>query len=128
MEGEPVALSGYDSAATIRMISHAPRELRYESNASSEGLAVFSEIYYPIGWKATIDGQEAKIMQANYVLRALRVPPGKHTIVFRFDPPSYEAGNAITTVFSWLVIVILLASIGWSLRRQKALALSSDKP
>lgn len=120
VEGDAPTISQYDSAATIRMTSHSPRELRYESNATAEGVAVFSEIYYPIGWKATIDGQEAKIIQANYVLRALRVPAGKHAIVFRFDPPSYEAGNAITTIFSWLVIVVLLGSIGWSLRKQEA--------
>ncbi|MGC3943209.1 MAG: YfhO family protein [Chryseolinea sp.] len=120
VEGEAAPVSEYDSAATIRMTSHTPRELRYESNASSDGVAVFSEIYYPIGWKATIDGQESKIMQANYVLRALRVPAGKHAIVFRFDPPSYESGNAITTIFSWLVIIVLLGSIGWSLRKTLA--------
>ncbi|HTF17141.1 MAG TPA: YfhO family protein, partial [Chryseolinea sp.] len=75
-----------------------------------------SEIYYPIGWKATIDGQDAVILRANYVLRALRVPAGEHQVVFRFDPPSYTAGNTITTIFSWLVWLVLLGSIGWTLR------------
>ncbi|MEJ1239434.1 YfhO family protein [Chryseolinea sp. T2] len=122
LEGSAPAIAGYDSAATIRLLTHSPRELRYESNSAAEGLAVFSEIYYPIGWKATIDGQEAKILQANYVLRALNVPAGKHAIVFRFDPPSYTAGNPITTIFSWLVIIALLGSIGWSLRKQSTMA------
>ena len=118
IEGNAESPIEYDSTATIRLKSHTPRELRYEYSSSANGLVVFSEIFYPIGWKATIDGQESKILQANYVLRALIVPQGKHTIVFRFDPPSYTAGNAITSIFSWLVIILLLASIAWSLRNR----------
>lgn len=118
VEGSASAAPAYDSTATIRLSAHGPRELRYESNSSADGLAVFSEIYYPIGWKATIDGKETPIIRANYVLRALNVPSGKHQIIFRFDPAAYVAGNPITSIFSWLVIVVLIGSIGWSLRSQ----------
>lgn len=116
IEGAMPAAPAYDSSSTVRLIAHGPRELRYESNSNAEGVVVFSEIYYPIGWKATIDGNEAPILRANYVLRALSVPAGKHEIVFRFDPPAYTAGNTITTIFSWLVVLVLLGSIGWTLR------------
>jgi hypothetical protein len=119
IEGANVALAGYDSTSTVRLVSHKPRVMRYESNSQADGLAVFSEIYYPIGWKATIDGKGTPILRANYVLRALNVPAGKHQIEFRFDPPAYVAGNAITTVFSWLVLLVLVGSIGWSLREQR---------
>lgn len=118
LEGAGVAVGGYDSAATIRLISHSPRRMRYQSESATDGLAVFSEIYYPIGWKATVDGKEVPVLRANYVLRALQVPAGKHTIEFRFDPPSYVAGNTVTTIFSWLTLLCLLGSIAWSLRAE----------
>jgi uncharacterized membrane protein YfhO len=89
----------------------------YESNSTTNGLAVFSEIYYAKGWKAYIDNQETEILRVNYVLRALAVPAGKHEIKFEFKPDAYYIGNKITTASSWLVILILLGSIGLSLRK-----------
>ncbi len=122
LEGTAPAVSGYDSTATIRLTLRGPREMRYESRSIADGIAVFSEIYYPIGWKATIDGKETPILRANYVLRALNIPAGEHKIVFRFDPPAYVAGNTITTICSWLVILVLIGSIGLSLREEKPVA------
>ncbi|HRJ28155.1 MAG TPA: YfhO family protein [Cyclobacteriaceae bacterium] len=107
-----------DSSAAIRLIENTPNRMIYESTSTTNGLAVFSEIYYPIGWSATIDGNEATIIRANYVLRALEIPAGKHTIEFKFAPKSFTAGNTITTVSSWLVLLILLGSIGWSWRKE----------
>jgi hypothetical protein len=109
---------GYDSAATIRLVEYDPRHLRYESQSSANGLAVFSEIYYP-GWEATIDGQEKEILRADYILRALEIPAGNHTIDVTFNPKPYIVGNKITSISSWLVVVILLGSVGWSLRKHK---------
>lgn len=104
-----------DSAATIRLVKQSPRRLTYESESSGDGLAVFSEIYYP-GWEATIDGQPADVIRANYILRALSVPSGKHTIEFTFNPKPYTVGNKVTTASSWLVLLLLLGSIGLTLR------------
>ncbi|WP_247233802.1 YfhO family protein [Telluribacter sp. SYSU D00476] len=99
-----------DSANSIRLTSYKPNELVYESNASSDQLAVFSEIYYNVRdeWKVTIDGQPAEMLRANYVLRALRVPAGKHTITFRFEPVSVSAGFTVELISS----ILLLALIG----------------
>ncbi|HMG91158.1 MAG TPA: YfhO family protein, partial [Chryseolinea sp.] len=105
----------YDSTATITLTEHAPNLLKYQSTSQTNGLAVFSEIYYPKGWVATIDGKEAQILRANYVLRALQVPSGNHTIEFKFQPKPYVIGNKVTTASSWLLIVVVLASIGWTL-------------
>ncbi|MGV3560502.1 YfhO family protein [Larkinella arboricola] len=99
-----------DSAAnSIRLTSYKPNELTYESNATSEQLAVFSEIYYNVRdeWKATIDGKEVPHLRANYVLRAMRVPAGKHTIVFKFDPVSIRVGKVVDLVCSLLIIAFI---------------------
>jgi hypothetical protein len=108
-----------DSAATITLVSQDPKVLVYESESAAPGLAVFSEIYYPKGWKATIDGTPADILRADYVLRALAIPAGKHKIEFRFEPDAYYVGNKVTMASSWLVLLVLLGSIGWSLKKEE---------
>jgi len=107
----------FDSAATIKMVASTPNYQKYESQSHENGLAVFSEIYYPKGWKASIDGKEAEIIRSNYVLRALPIPAGKHIVEFKFQPPAYITGNKITTVSSWLMLLVLLGSIGWTLKK-----------
>jgi uncharacterized membrane protein YfhO len=104
-----------DTAGTIIQTSNNLKTIQYESQSASSGLAIFSEIYYP-GWVATIDGKEANILRANYILRALEIPAGKHTIQFSFEPKAYAVGNKVTTASSWLVLILLLGSIYWSLR------------
>lgn len=98
-----------DSANSIRLTSYKPNELTYESNATGEQLAVFSEIYYNVRdeWKATVDGKEVPHLRANYVLRAMRVPAGKHTIVFKFDPVSIRVGKVVDLICSLLIIAFI---------------------
>ncbi|MFZ2905617.1 MAG: YfhO family protein [Cyclobacteriaceae bacterium] len=108
----------YDSASRITLAEHKPNYMKYETQTQNNNLAVFSEIYYPEGWIATIDGKESEILRVNYVLRALEIPAGKHTIEFRFEPKSYTVGNPITRASSWILILVLLGSIGWSLRKE----------
>jgi hypothetical protein len=109
---------GADSTSTVTITEQKPNYLKYESQSPTNGLAVFSEIYYP-DWKATIDGKEATILRADYILRALEVPAGKHTIEFRFEPKAYFVGNKVTTASSWLVILVLVGSIGLSIRKNE---------
>jgi hypothetical protein len=110
---------GYDSSSVINLVEFKPDYIKYEAQTADNGLAVFSEIYYPLGWRATIDGKEVDILRANYVLRALEVPAGNHTIEFSFKPKSYYVGNKVTVASSWLVVLILLGSVGWSLRKRE---------
>lgn len=107
-----------DSTDNIKLLAHKPNYMKYESQSKGNGLAVFSEIYYPEGWSATIDGKEVPILRADYVLRALEVPAGKHTIEFQFKPASYFVGNKITMASSWAVLLLLLGSIGYSFRKE----------
>lgn len=99
-----------DTAASINLVELTPKYLKYQSHASGNGLVVFSEIFYP-GWEATIDGQPAKMLRADYILRALEVPAGDHVIELRFKPKAYTIGNTVTTVASWLVVLVLLGSV-----------------
>jgi hypothetical protein len=107
-----------DSSSSIRITGNSrPNVLTYESQSNADGLAVFSEIYYPKGWKATIDGKEVPILRADYVLRALEIPAGKHTIEFKFEPKPYLIGNKITMASSWVLLLVVLGTLGWSLRK-----------
>ena len=92
-----------DSVSTIKLLEYNANKLVYESNTLSEKLAVLSEIYYPKGWHAYIDGKEIPIWRANYVLRTILVPEGKHTIELRFAPSSYS----MTERFAWLAYILL---------------------
>ncbi|MGC4020561.1 MAG: YfhO family protein [Cyclobacteriaceae bacterium] len=108
----------FDSASQIKLVEFTPPYLKYESQSSVDGLAVFSEIYYPKGWHATIDGTEAEILRADYVLRALKIPAGKHTIEFKFEPKPYVIGNKITFASSWAVLLLVLGCLGFTLKSE----------
>ncbi|MEI9920334.1 MAG: YfhO family protein [Bacteroidota bacterium] len=108
-----------DAGATISFIEKKPYWQKYESQSSSGGLAVFSEIYYPKGWHATIDGQEVPIYRADYTLRALEVPAGKHTIEFKFEPKPYVIGNKVTMASSVLLLIVVLGALFLELREKQ---------
>lgn len=98
--------AGKDSAALIRLNSYAPNKLKYTSRSAKDGLAVFSDIYYPKGWNAYIDGKAAEHIRADYVLRAMKVPAGNHEIEFRFEPAVYYTGEKISLAGSVLVLAL----------------------
>ncbi len=93
---------------TVILTAYEPNELHYDITSEKGGLVVFSEIYYP-GWSATIDGQEAELGRVNYVLRALKVPAGKHKVVMEFRPTSVSATNSVAYI---AIIAILLLFFG----------------
>ena len=106
---EPVA----DSTASIRLVYNDNDEIKYQSSSKNNQFAVFSEIFYDRGWKATIDGQETPIIQTNYALRGLAIPAGNHTILFEFRPASYY--NSLkaavgASAFVWLLLIGALST------------------
>ena len=96
----------------IELKSYKPNELLYSCSTAGERLAIFSEIYYPEGWKCFIDGNESSHFRADYVLRAMVVPGGEHEIRFVFDPDSYKTGNRVSLACSILLILLVAGSIG----------------
>lgn len=93
---------------TIFETTYAPDRLTYSANSANGGVAVFSEIYFPWGWEATIDGTPAEIGRVNYVLRAMRIPAGHHAIEMRFNPASVR--HTVTAArFAVIAIYLLIA-------------------
>lgn len=107
-----------DEAAEIELVEYAPNELTYKYSAQGEQLVVFSEVYYSEGWQAYIDGEKAPHFQADYVLRAMMVPGGEHTIVFKFEPQVVETGSAIALASSVLLGMVLLGGLYFAFRRK----------
>ena len=108
---------GYkDSVSTIRLMSYEPNRLIYKTSSPKDGVAVFSEIYYP-GWQATIDGQPADIARADYILRVMNVPGGEHTIEMWFDPQSIHITESIAYAALALLLIGVMVLL-WMERRK----------
>lgn len=100
-----------DSVATIALQAYQPNKLKYQTNNVNVGLAVFSEMYYKDGWNAYIDGKKAPYFRANYVLRAMLVPPGKHIIEFKFEPQIVKLGGNIALASSAGMLVLIVVGL-----------------
>ena len=106
--GKSVAGSPAD---TIVETTYAPNRLTYRAHSVNGGVAVFSEVFFPWGWTATIDGKPVELGRVDYVLRAMRVPAGDHEIVMSFDPPSLHTTDTLATVSIVIIYLALLAAI-----------------
>ena len=100
-----------DSLSKIELKLYEPNHLKYTSNNAKKGFAVFSEMYYENGWKATIDGNEAKIYNVDYVLRGLEIPAGKHSIEFVFEPQVVKTGSTIALLSSLGMILLIIGGV-----------------
>ena len=109
----------FDSTATIQLVKNENDFIAYQSKSNSSNFAVFSEVYYPAGWKAYIDGKETEIVKTNYVLRGLSIPSGEHKITFEFKPKTYYSSLTIGTVASGIVWLLLIGAAFLSYRESK---------
>ena len=112
-----------DSAAGIQLTQYGLNQLSYTTQNSRDGFGVFSEIYYPDGWKATIDGKEVPILRVNYLLRGLEIPAGQHKIQFTFHPEIFFKGQTLSGISSSVLILLILAGLGLAFYRSHR-----DKP
>lgn len=108
-----------DSTASIKLTSYKSNDLVYESNASAERLAVFSEIYYAKGWNAYVDGKLTPHFRVNYVLRAMRVPAGKHNIEFKFEPTIISTGEKISAASMILLFLLCGGAVFMEFRKKQ---------
>ncbi|MGY8980342.1 MAG: YfhO family protein [Flavobacteriales bacterium] len=97
-----------DSSSNIKLDEYQPNYLRYSSVSTKNQIAVFSEVYYDKGWNSYIDGELVSHFRANYILRAMNVPKGNHTIEFRFEPEIFKIGERISLASSILLIISLI--------------------
>ncbi len=101
----------FDTSATIKLKENINDKIDYAFHSKTPQFAVLSEVYYPAGWNAFIDGQKADYVRTDYVLRGMFVPAGDHEIEFRFEPHSYTNGRMITIISNSLIFLILLAAL-----------------
>jgi len=109
---------------TIRLAEYRPNYLKYEYESSEDAVAVFSEIYYDKGWTARLDGEEAPYFRADYVLRAMQLPAGRHTVEWRFRAPAWRAVEGVTLLSS---LAILLGCVALLIRQGRRLFNQTDK-
>ncbi|MEO8253521.1 MAG: YfhO family protein [Flavobacterium sp.] len=100
-----------DTTGTIQLQVYKPNYIKYHSDSKNEGLAVFSEIYYPKGWNAYIDGEKTDHFPVDYVLRAMMIPKGVHTVEFKFEPEVIKTGSTITIISGVGMLLLLIGGV-----------------
>lgn len=111
-----------DTTARIALTKYTNDEIEYSTTSNAPQFAVFSEVYYPAGWKATIDGKDAAIVKTNYFMRGVVVPAGKHTVKLTFEPQTVKKGITVSYISSILVVILVLGGFGmqwWVDRKTK---------
>jgi hypothetical protein len=109
----------WDSAASISLTKFDNDTMDYVASCNTPQFAVFSEVYYPDGWNAYMDGKKVDYVKTNYVLRGLSIPAGKHSIKFVFEPAIYKKGLRISYIGSWFVALLVLGGLFMAWREQK---------
>jgi uncharacterized membrane protein YfhO len=107
-----------DSSASIKLKQNLNDKIDYTFHSTTPQFAVLSEIYYPLGWDAYIDGKKTDYVKTDYVLRGMYVPAGDHQIEFRFEPKSYSMGRTITIIANALVYLLLVIAIFFGIRKK----------
>ena len=109
----------YNAEGSIILKSYKPNDLVYETDSKEKGFAIFSEIYYPKGWNAYVDGNLTPHTGVNYILRGMEIPAGKHKVEFKFEPQVYKTGNSIALVGSILLLLVVGAGFYFANKRKE---------
>lgn len=122
--GDDISLGGksYDTSGSITLVEYRPNYLRYEYESQGDALAVFSEIYFPEGWTASVDGAQVPYFRADYLLRGMELPAGRHTVEWRFRAPGWKTAEGITLLSSLAILAAcaaLLAAGVWCIVKRR---------
>ncbi len=117
--GEVAGAAKPDPTANARLTEYRTNELTYQVNSANGGVVVFSEIWYGPDWKAEIDGKPAPYVRADYVLRAMKVPAGEHTVRFYIESKPYQVGGTISSVSSFVLLALVLLVLGVEVKRTR---------
>lgn len=117
--GSKLSKKKFSGEGSIDLVSSAPNKLTYKANLKGDQLAVFSEIYYPLGWKAFVDGKETPILKVNYLLRGLELKGGPHKIEFVYDLPKYYTVNMIARIGSIILLLLTLGALYLQFKNKK---------
>jgi uncharacterized membrane protein YfhO len=109
----------YAGGGEVKLLSYQPNNLVYQTQNAEDGFAVFSEIYYPKGWDAYLDGKKAEYVCTDYLLRGMEVPKGNHKIEFKFEPGIYKTGDTLSLIGSLLVIGLFLFCVYVSIKKKE---------
>ena len=112
-------IPGRDTAAHVKLLSYAPNALEYQSSSTRDGIIVFSEIYYPYGWHAYINGEPVEHFRVNYTLRALNVPAGEHHIRFEFAPDTLRRYEPIAFLSIFIIYGTIIGGIAYAIVRYR---------
>jgi len=108
-----------DSLATIKLTEFKPNYLKYTSNNTNSGFAVFSENYYAQGWQAYIDGEKVDHIRVNYILRGMDIPEGNHTIEYKFEPQVIKTGSTIAFASSVCLGLLIIGGLFWEFKKRR---------
>ena len=97
--------------SSVSLVQYAPEGSTYEVSTANGGLMVLSEVHYPVGWTATVDGQEVPLVRANYLLNAIEVPAGRHEVQMRFEPAGMTSARVLSMAGSLLWVLLMGASL-----------------
>jgi len=114
----PAQLSPNAEPDVISMVEYKPNYLKYDSRSTDNRLAVFSQIYYPYGWQAYIDGKKSEHIRVDYTLRGLVIPAGQHSVEFRFEPKTLKTGRMISMIGSILMLMLIIGTAVQEVRRK----------
>ena len=109
----------YSTQGKIQVVEYNPNKIIYKSENQKKSFIVFSEIYYPHGWRVFIDGKETKLIRVNYILRGLEVNPGDHTIEMRFEPLSYKIGDKVILASNYILLILLIIIIFFEIKKNR---------
>jgi hypothetical protein len=113
------AANSYNADGKITLQSYKPNDLVYETDSKEKGFAVFSEIYYPKGWNAYVDGNLTPHTCVNYILRGMELPAGKHKVEFKFEPQVYKTGNSVALIGSILLLLVVGVSLFFANKKKE---------